>query len=150
MAGMDDPSEREAIVREVERTLDRQRWTIDTARVVVVFAAGIAASVGASAWQSLGATPLTVASAFLLFVVILLTVFSFGSDQRGQTDIEVVISNAAQGGYSAGDAIAAYNRAAARHNELTVTTVVWLSTSQALAAFTAGGLAALAMLVAPQ
>ena len=143
----DDPGERDAIEREVERALDRQRWTIDTARVVVVFAAGAAASVGAAAWQTLGSTHLTVASACLLGASILLMIFSFLFDERHLPDLENLIADAAQGGYSARDAIAAYNRAAVRLNETFVTTVVMVSTSQALTAFGAGVLAALAMLL---
>ena len=143
----DDPGERDALEREVERALDRQRWTIDTARVAVVFAAGVGASVSAAAWQTLGSTHLTVASAGLLGTSILFMLVSFMSDARQAATIEELINDAAQGGYSVRDAIASYNRSAARFNESVVTTVVLLSFAQALAAFSAGALAAIAMLL---
>jgi 4-hydroxybenzoate polyprenyltransferase len=143
----DDPGELDAIDREVERALERQRRTVDTSRVVVVFAAGVGASVSAAAWQVLGATPLTLAAAAALGAALLFMIFSFFADEREDVDIDRIVHEATQGGYLVRDALSSWNRTAASYNESVVETVIYISIAQALTSLTAAALAAAAMLL---
>lgn len=143
----DEPGEQDAIDHEVERALDRQRWTIETARVAVVFCAGIGASVSAAAWQTLGANPFTVTAGFFLGTSVLFLLSSFMSDHQQAPKIEEIVNDATQGGYSAREAITSYNRSAARYNEKIVSRVLFWSKVQALAALLAAALAAVTMMM---
>lgn len=146
----DDTSELDAIDREVERALERQRRTVDTCRILVVFAAGVGASVGAAAWQTIGATFHTLLAASLLGLSIAFTIYSFLADEREEIDIEKIVDEAAHGGHKVQDAISSWNRAASEDNELYVTDVINISIAQVIASFTAAGLSTVAMLLGVQ
>lgn len=137
---------RDAQWRQIERTLQRQRWQIDGAKVIVVLLVGAAAGIDAAAWQARQNPGLEVAAGILLLASVLTMLVSFLVDDHRAPDVPATAQAAREMGIDPGIAIFCAMNEASLANEWTVTSVVFTSWIQALLALASGILGALAMM----
>lgn len=133
----------------LERSLARQRWRVDGAKVVMIFAAAAAASLVGPALQSVGATPLTTWSSITLALATLGLLVGIVADRIRDPDVTAALTDAKLHGWSdqeTADKLFHRLYQSVTFNESVVSIVLAVSFVQVAVSATSGTLAVLAML----
>lgn len=133
----------------LERSLARQRWRVDGAKVVMIFATAAAASLAGPALQSDGATPLTIASSITLALATLGLLAAIVADRIREPDVMEVLADAKVRNLSdqeTADELFRRLYQSVTFNESVVNIVLGVSVVQVAVSAASGTLAVLAML----
>ncbi|MEV0890245.1 hypothetical protein [Promicromonospora sp. NPDC050262] len=139
----------EEIELALERSLARQRWRVDGAKVVMIFAAAAAASLVGPALQSEGATRLTTWSSIMLALATLGLLVAIVADRIRDPDVTEALADAKLHGWSdqeTADELFRRLYKSVTFNESVVSIVLWVSFAQVALSAISGTLAVLAML----
>lgn len=82
------------------RTLEHQKRTADSAKLIVTVALALAGGLDAAAWQELGSTPTTVGSAVFAVGATVALIGTFAADRVRAPDINALLGAAAVNGWS--------------------------------------------------
>jgi hypothetical protein len=133
----------------LERSLARQRWRVDGAKVVMIFAAAAAASLVGPALQSVGGNLLTIWSSITLALATLGLLAAIAADRICEPDVTLALTEAKLHGWSdqeTADKLFRRLYYSVTFNESVVSMVLRVSFIQVAVSAASGTLAVLAML----
>ncbi|MFC4627990.1 hypothetical protein ACFO6V_07090 [Promicromonospora alba] len=89
-------------MQSLERSLARQQWRMDSAKVITVFALGTATAASVASWQELGRSGLNMATCLVLLCSLLLLFATYNADRLEEPDAHAIMITSRDLGWTDG------------------------------------------------